>query len=395
MKKKIYILAILYMFFGIATNLIHPITTNYVRSLNLNDTYFGIFFSLMSLGIFIGALFWGKLSDKVGRTLILSFGLIGYAFFQFCFGFFNSIPILILFFRIMSGIFVSAPHTLYLSFVRDIESKENQGKAFSFMSSLYLFGVALGYKIGGFLYSECNLEFLQVFLCQCGLLVVLAIVFYALFYKESKTKIEIKSKYGSLQNLKKLDRYLVIFLLSLLFITLAQTIVTKYIDVFVIDLKYNPNDLGDTILFTGIIGIVSNLVFMKIISKKENVNYELIYIILNVITVISLLLTFTVNQNNFIVMMYTTYAIYICMKSIMLPVEQTIISKLSSGNSGEVMGIRQSFVALGQVGGPLIAASMYSTNHYSVFYLSIAIYFVFAIILYFSYLRKTKNNDNK
>ena len=83
------------------------------------------------------------------------------------------------------------------------------------------------------------------------------------------------------------------------------------------------------------------------------------------------------------------------MKSIMLPVEQTIISKLSSGNSGEVMGIRQSFVALGQVGGPLIAASMYSTNHYSVFYLSIAIYFVFAIILYFSYSRKTKNNDNK
>ena len=127
MKKKIYILAILYLVFGISVNLIHPITTNYVRSLELNDVYFGLFFSLMSLGMFIGSIGWGKLSDKVGRTLILSIGIIGYAFFQFCFGYFNTIPFLILIFRVCSGIFIGAPHTLFLSFVRDIECQENEG----------------------------------------------------------------------------------------------------------------------------------------------------------------------------------------------------------------------------------------------------------------------------
>ena len=144
MKKKIYLLSFLYLVFGIATNIIHPITTNYVRSLNLNDAYFGIFFSLMSLGMFLGAFFFGKISDKIGRAPVLSIGLIGYAFFQFCFGYFNTIPWLILIFRVCSGIFISAPHTLYLSFVRDIEDKENVSKAFSLMSSLYLLGVALG-----------------------------------------------------------------------------------------------------------------------------------------------------------------------------------------------------------------------------------------------------------
>lgn len=395
MKKKIYVLAILYLFFGIATNLIHPITTNYVRSLKLNDTYFGLFFSLMSLGMFVGALIWGKLSDKVGRTSILSIGLIGYAFFQFCFGFFNSIPLLILFFRVMSGIFISSPHTLFLSFVRDFEEEKKLGKAFSFMSSLYLLGVALGYKIGGFLYSEADFSFLQVFLFQCFVLIILAIVFYFVFYKENKNKVVIKSKYSSLSNVKKLNHYLVVFFVSLLFITLAQTIVTKYIDVFVIDLNYDSNNLGDTVLFTGIIGIVSNFVFSKIIGKIPKVNYELIYIVLTFISVISLLVTFSINQNNFLVMMYTTYSIYICMKSIMLPIEQTIISKLSDGNSGEVMGIRQSFVALGQIAGPLISASMYDKNHYSVFYFSIIIYFIIGLILLISFIKKEKSIMSK
>lgn len=381
MKKKIYILAILYLVFGISVNLIHPITTNYVRSLELNDVYFGLFFSLMSLGMFIGAIGWGKLSDKVGRTLILSIGIIGYAFFQFCFGYFNTIPFLILIFRVCSGIFIGAPHTLFLSFVRDIESQENQGKAFTLLSSLYLLGTALGYKIGGFLYSEIHLEFIEVFLVQCFVCIALAISFFIIFNKENTNKLEIKSKYGSLLNIKKLDYYLVGFLVTLLFITLSQTIVTKYIDVFVIDLEYDSNNLGDTVLFSGIIGIISNLVFLKVLDKYKNLNYERFYIVLVFISVVSLLLTFTINQNNFILMMYTTYVFFIASKSLMLPLEQTIISKLSKGNSGEVMGIRQSFVALGQVIGPIIAASMYENNHYSVFYLSIITYLVMGFLL--------------
>lgn len=388
MKKKTYILAILYFIFGLATNVIHPITADYVRSLNLNDTYFGIFFSLMSVGLFFGSLLFGKLSDKIGRTYLLSIGVLGYGFFQFCFGYFNTIPWLILLFRIGSGIMVAAPHTLYLSFVRDIEEKETQGKAFSFMSSLYLLGSALGYKLGGFLYSEASLSFLNVFLVQVSLCVLLSIVFVILFNKESKNKIDVSKKYGSLLNIKNMNSYLIIFLISLLFITLAQTIVTKYIDVFVIDLNYDSNNLGDTILFSGVIGILSNLIFIKLINNKKNINYELIYTILTFISVISLLITFTINQDNFIVMMYSSYVIYIISKSLMLPLEQTIISRNSKGNSGEVMGIRQSFVALGQISGPLIAASMYGNNHYSVFYFSIIIYLIIGIILFVSYKRK-------
>lgn len=393
MKKKIYVLAILYLFFGIVTNLIHPITTNYVRSLNLNDAYFGIFFSLMSLGLLLGSIFWGKLSDKTRKAPILSIGLIGYGVFQFCFGYINEIPWLILIFRVLSGIFIAAPHTLYLSFVRDIEEKENVGKAFSLMSSLYLLGVALGYKIGGYLYSELLLEFLDVFIIQSISCVCLAIVFYLLF-KDEKNKQEYKSKYGSLLSLKNYSGFIIVFLISLMFITLAQTIVTKYIDVFVIDLNYDSNNLGDTILFTGIIGIVSNLVFLKLLNKFKKVNYESIYLVLVFLSVISLIVTFTINQNNFIVMMYTTYAVYIICKSLILPIEQTIISNKSKGNSGEVMGVRQTFVALGQMSGPLIAASMYGNNHYSVFYLSICIYFVVGIVLLFLFKRKQKNEIN-
>ena len=388
MNKKTYLLAVIYLVFGIATNVIHPITTDYVRSLKLTDTYFGIFFSLMSLGMLVGSIIFGKLSDKVGKTYLLSIGLFGYAFFQFCFGYFNSVPWLILLFRVGSGIMIGAPHTLFLSFVRDNESKENQGKAFSLMSSFLLLGTALGYKLGGYLYSEVNLDFIYVFLVQVSICVLLGIVFILLFYKENKSNALVGKKYGSILNVKNLNGYLVVFLFSLLFVTLGQTIVTKYIDVFVIDLNYDSNNLGDTILFSGIVGIVSNLVFLNILNRVKKVNYEVIYIILTFVSVISLLITFTINQGNFITMMYSSYVVYIICKSLMLPLEQTIISKLAIGNSGEVMGIRQSFVALGQVSGPLIAASMYGNNHYSVFYLSMVIYFVIGVILFISYKRK-------
>ena len=104
--------------------------------------------------------------------------------------------------------------------------------------------------------------------------------------------------------------------------------------------------------------------------------------------------TASVNQNNFIVMMYTTYAVYIICKSLILPIEQTIISNKTKGNSGEVMGVRQTFVALGQMSGPLIAASMYGSNHYSVFYFSIIIYFTIVIVLLFLFRNGQKKETN-
>ena len=114
-KKRIIAFYILYFMFAICVNIVHPITVKYVDSLNLPDSYFGFFVSLMSLGQVVGALLFGFLSDKIGRKWLIVIGLLGYCLAQFGFGFINTYPVVILIFRFLAGVFIAAPTTLFVS----------------------------------------------------------------------------------------------------------------------------------------------------------------------------------------------------------------------------------------------------------------------------------------
>ena len=142
----------------------HPVTTTYVNSLNLPDYYFGFFFSLMSLGQVIGAIIFGYLSDKIGRKWLITIGIIGYGLAQLCFGFINIYPPLILVFRILAGIFVSAPNTLFISMCLDISTNEKKVKYLSLLSFFSLLGSSLGYEIGGSFYNYLRFSISQIFI---------------------------------------------------------------------------------------------------------------------------------------------------------------------------------------------------------------------------------------
>ena len=176
-KSKISLFFILFLFHSICINLVHPITTTYVNSLNLPDYYFGFFFSLMSLGQVIGAIIFGSLSDKIGRKWLIALGIIGYALAQLGFGFVNTYPLLILLFRILAGIFVSAPNTLFVSMCLDISTKEKKVKYLSLLSSFSLLGSSLGYEIGGSLYNYINFSISQIFISQFILCAITSLLF--------------------------------------------------------------------------------------------------------------------------------------------------------------------------------------------------------------------------
>ena len=125
-KNKIVLFFILFFLHSICINFVHPITTTYVNTLNLPDYYFGFFFSLMSFGQVIGAIIFGFLSDKIGRKWLIVLGIVGYSLSQLGFGFINTYPLLILLFRFIAGIFVSAPNTLFVSLCLDISTTDKK-----------------------------------------------------------------------------------------------------------------------------------------------------------------------------------------------------------------------------------------------------------------------------
>ena len=156
-KNKTILFFILFFLHSVCINFVHPITTTYVTNLNLPDYYFGFFYSLMSLGQVIGAFIFGYLSDKIGRKWLIVLGIIGYGISQLGFGFINTYPPLILLFRVIAGIFVSAPNTLFVSMCLDISTTDKKVKYLSLLNSVSLIGASCGYEIGGSLYNYCNI----------------------------------------------------------------------------------------------------------------------------------------------------------------------------------------------------------------------------------------------
>ena len=244
------------MFFlhSICVNLVHPVTTTYVNSLNLPDYYFGFFFSLMSLGQVIGAIIFGFLSDKIGRKWLIVLGIIGYGLAQLGFGFINTYPLLILVFRVVAGIFVSAPNTLFISLCLDISTSEKKVKYLSLLSSASLLGSSLGYEIGGSLYNYANLSIPQVFLFQFNLCLFTSLIF-SLFMKDNKkspSNIQ-NTKKVSFKSLLSLNYISFILLIALLTLTIGQILISKYLDTYIIHIGYEPATLGHYVLLTGVI----------------------------------------------------------------------------------------------------------------------------------------------
>ena len=266
-KYKAILFFVLFFLHSISINLIHPVTTTYVNSLNLPDYYFGFFFSLMSLGQVIGAVIFGYISDKIGRKWLIALGMVGYGLAQLGFGFINTYPLLILFFRVIAGIFVSAPNTLFISMCLDISPADKKVKYLSLLSSASLMGSALGYEIGGSLYNYANLPISQIFIIQFCSCFITSLIF-ATFMKDSKsTTITQSNKKFSFKSLLSLNVVSLVLLIALLTLTIGQILISKYLDTYIIHIGFEPATLGHYVLLTGVVGALSNLLIIPLVKK--------------------------------------------------------------------------------------------------------------------------------
>ena len=369
-KYKIFLFFTLFFLHSICINLVHPVTTTYVNSLNLPDYYFGFFFSLMSLGQVVGAFVFGFLSDKIGRKWLIALGIIGYGLAQLGFGFINTYPLLILLFRVIAGIFVSAPNTLFVSMCLDISTNEKKVKYLSLLSFASIMGASLGYEIGGSLYNYLSLSISQIFLFQFGLCLFTSLLFGLFMNDIKKPIIEKSNKKGSFRNLLSLNLMVYVLLFALLTLTIGQILISKYLDTYIIHIGYEPATLGHYVLLTGIVGAISNLLIIPLIKKIKNKYF--IYILISFVLLSSVLtfITFS-SKDNVMVFLLSTHLIYCIFKSIITPLEQNELSKYSSiEDNGKIMGARQTMLSIGNVVGPLLGSALYSKGNPFVFIVS-------------------------
>lgn len=398
MKKSILITISFFLVQGIIHNLGHPVTPSFVRSLGIPDFMFGVFFASMSFGLMIGGPIWGVLGDNGKKKNYIVIGLLMYSIGQFGFGYAGNQYIMV-FFRFFSGIGVVAAATLLISHIIEISDKRDRAKHLAYTAAAMTLGGSIGYYVGGFLGTNefmVNLfnitSYSKIFLIQAILNVFYAAYIYVAF-KDSKFDVQTAKKPNILQSLKEVAHIrpsLLFFLLSLTFMTIGAINLNKYMDVYFDELSYSPQQLGTFVFTTGIVSVLTSIFIVPLFArfKKQILAIAIIQILSAVIVL------FVFRAPNFLLIVYTVYMVYVIFKAVYQPLEQNFISlHAAEGKFGRVMGVRQSFLSIGMVIGPLIGGFLYERSALLLFDSSAVMFLIGVLLLGVVYILEKKHQE--
>lgn len=206
-------------------------------------------------------------------------------------------------------------------------------------------------------------------------------------YDREATLQKRRSSFASLAKIKTLDAKLILFLISLTMITIGATNLSKYIDVYFNDLNLTTTSLGNFVLVTGVVSVVTSIFIVPFVSKLKK---QLLFLI--ILQILSAFIVFYVfRASKFLLTVYTVYNVYIIFRAIYLPLEQNYISKQADeGSFGTIIGIRQSFISIGNVVGPLLGGVLYSIRPLLLFDSSGLFFLVGAVLLFVVYIMQKK-----
>jgi len=385
MRKSIYLIIFFFFIQGIIHNIGHPVTPAFVRGLEIPDYMFGVFFAAMSLGLMIGSPLWGILSDQGRRKLYIGLGLSIYSIGQFFFAY-SGDALWMVVFRLIAGFGVGSALTIFTSQIIEQSELKDRAKHLAFAAASSTLGASLGYYIGGFISTNPTMvdllgtsDLRMIFIIQVISNVLYTLLIVILLKKEENVISTMKkpSMIAGLKEITKIDKSLLIFLISLTFMTIGSINVSKYLDVYFDELSYNPQQLGTFVMATGVVSLISSIFLVPYFAKVKK-QLKLIGIIHLICAAI---IFYSFRASNFLLIMYTIFMIYVVLKTIYQPLEQSYIANQATNNKyGSIMGLRQSFVSFGMVLGPLLGGYLFNIHPLVLFDFS-AISFIIGVLL--------------
>jgi len=397
MNKTIKIVLIIYLFQGIIHNLGHPVTPELVKGLDIPDYMFGVFFAMMSLGLTIGGPIWGVLGDRGNKRLYMSLGLVIYSIGQFMFAYVDNTAWMV-FFRFLSGFGVSASVTLLISHIIEHSTTENRAKHLAWNAAGFTLGASLGYLIGGFIAENSFfIKYLHtddlrvVFLIQALLNIVHAAVVYILIVDNGK---EVEANRTTIldgfRNIRRMNKTLIVFMFSLTLITIGTINISKFLDVYFRDLDYSKSMLGTFVFVTGLVSLFTSAVIVPLVIKVKK---DMMIIL--AIQLLSAVIVFIVFRSaEVLITLYTLFMVYVIIKAVYTVLEQNYISSFGKeGQYGAIMGVRQAFLAIGMVIGPIVGGFLYDIKPRFVFDFSVLM-FIFGFVLLLVVRNRIKQDVN-
>lgn len=345
------------MGFGI----ILPLFPFYAERLGAGPEIITLSMAFFSVGQFIAAPFWGRVSDSIGRKKVLVFTLFGSAISYIILAFAPTITTVILS-RILSG-FMAGNIAIAFAYVTDITDNENRSAGLGKVSAGLGLGFMTGPAIGGFLAGNdvANANYILVALSGAGINLI-AIIATLLFLKESLA-IENRKPFGSILTLFEKSTFspdkaiLPLVFCGLIFYT-AMSLMEAIFPLWSNHIfNFGPTNIGTVFFMLGFIGVVIQGALIgpmtKFLGEKVLVQIASLSVALGLVLI---------GLSSDELILWIGLFFYGLGAAIFNPSLSSLISKSAKPNErGKFLGQYQSASAMGRIIGPAFSGVLYTS----------------------------------
>ena len=403
--NSIWVLSAALACIGAGQSTIFILVPQEIRLLGFNEFQIGLIFSISALAWIFFSPFWGRLSDRIGRSKVFMLGIIGFAISLFLFAAiikiaqlypisFSLLFALLIGARLINGLLGSAVRPSAGGRIADITDTTNRTSGFARLDAGWQFGVVLGPVAVGFIMLLSGNNILMPFLFLSLLGLCIGFLNFKLLKKDDSLFLNNED----ISPLKFTDKRVFPSLVIAAFLGVSNACIVLTSSLFVNDVILKSSE--DLYFFVSIgfaIVALSGLITQLFIVDKYSLNPKfLVFIGLILMSLIFYLLT-NVNE---IFSFYILLAIYGFGGGLARPGNVSILSlSINKNEQGSASGLMGTVFPLGHLLTPFTIMPLYMLNP-SYPYLLISFMGLFLIIymfynqkIFFNFI-KTEVNEN-
>ena len=367
-KRAIYILIFGNFLICLGISLVIPVQPFIKKMYGYSTTDIGIMTSLYAFAQFLASPIVGRISDRMGRKVVIVTGLSLYMISEIIFALSNSLWLFNVS-RIIGGLSAAMFMPTSMAMAADLTDKKERARVIGWISAAFSGGLILGPGIGGLL---ANFSIKTPFWAAAALGLI-STIFTIIFLVDEPQNLMTKSEKISWQHFLK---PMMIVLFAMIFISSFglqgfESIYSIYVNqVF----KFSMGTIALVLTLNGISSLFFQIVMFDWLTRQLG-ELHLIGLCFFLGGLCTVWITQAHHQLEVIIATLIVFTAF----DIVRPAITTLLTKTSQANQGLINGLNMSLTSVGNVIGPIMSGMLMDMNPQ-------VPYIVVAIILFASFV---------